>query len=143
LRKKTVFIILLGLASGVLLMVLLIYWLMQPGPYGLRQQAQLTPDHQLLCEVLKPGMSEDEVLSALHQVGDFTMSRGEWGGGLIEIGINFTDPKLQNEYGPFDILFINYEYMRAGKTELVGGDGEKPKIICDFYQSTESITSTP
>ena len=44
---------------------------------GLRYLIFLNARHHLLCEVLKPGMSEDEVISVLNQVGEFTISRGE------------------------------------------------------------------
>jgi hypothetical protein len=135
-RKKL--IIILTLAIAILLVGLLIYSMMQPGPYMSILQGQLTPDYRLLCDVLRPGMSEEEVLTTLKSIGDFTINRGTWGDRMIQIGINYSDPEAQAKYGFFYLLFIDNGYVRAGKTELVGSSGEKI-IICDF-QPTVSLT---
>jgi len=74
---------------------------------GLRYLIFLNARHHLLCEVLKPGMSESEVLAILKPTGDFTMSRGEWGGGYVELGINFTDTKGSILYGDFVLGFCS------------------------------------
>jgi hypothetical protein len=83
----------------------------------------------MLCEMLKPGISESQVLNILEQNGDFTMSRGEWGGGIIDLQINFTDAGVKDRYGRFSVVFFDYKYARA----KVSHESEKPEIICDFY----------
>lgn len=98
---------------------------------ALRHLIFLNARHHLLCEVLKPGMSESEVLTILRQTGDFTLSRGGWGGGIIGLQINFTDAKVKGRYGRFSVVFIDYKYARA----VVSHASDKPEIICDFYQS--------
>lgn len=107
---------------------------------GLRHIIFLNARHHLLCEVLKPGMSKDEVLSILNQAGEFTMNYGDWPGGLIELGINFTDPKGRVLYGAFDLGFSDYKYERA---YISGFERESIDVICDFSQVTRSITATP
>jgi hypothetical protein len=144
--RKKLYAILTVLAIGIITIMYFIYWLNQPGPYELKKRAQMTPDHQLLCEVLKPGMSEEEVLSALQQVGDFTIiNRWDWGNEYrIELRIHFTDSELDDKYGTFHILFRDKKYMRAGKSYLVGDENNDPSdILCDFYQEPVFITDTP
>jgi hypothetical protein len=142
-RRKISFVLIV-LTACVAFIAILIYWLIQP---GLKIMAQKTPDHQLLCEVLKPEMSEEEVLSALQQVGDFTIiNRWDWGNEYrIQLRIHFTDPELDDKYGVFYILFLDNKYMRAGKTYLGGDDesGDPTDILCDFYQEPVFITDTP
>lgn len=98
---------------------------------GLKYRLFLNARHHLLCEVLKPGMSESEVLIMLNQTGDFTMSRGEWGGGYIALDINFTDAKIRSRYGYFSVVFFDYKFVRA----VVPHASDNPENICDFYQS--------
>ena len=100
---------------------------------------RLNERHHLLCEVLKPGMSENEVLIVLKQVGDFTMNRGEWGGGYIALDINFTDAKARNQYDSFSVVFLDYKYARA----VVPHASDKPEVICDFYQAPQTETLKP
>lgn len=107
--------------------------------FNLNHQEFLARRHHLLCESLKPGMSKDEVLSILEHVGEFTKSEGDWGNGLFVVSINFTNPKVFNRYGYFTVVFMNYKYMRA----VVSHGSSNPEIICDFYQTTESITVAP
>jgi hypothetical protein len=106
---------------------------------GLRYLIFLNARHRLLCEVLKPGMSESEVLIVLKQTGDFTMSRGEWGNGDIVLSISFTDAKVRDRYGFFSVVFFDYKYARA----VVSHGSDNPEIICDFYKATQSVTETP
>lgn len=98
---------------------------------GLRYLIFLNTRHHLLCEVLKPGMSESEVLIILRQTGDFTMSRGEWSNGDVVLSIRFTDAKVRDRYGRFSVVFFDYKYARA----VVSHASDNPEIICDFYQS--------
>lgn len=106
---------------------------------GLRYLIFLNARHHLLCEVLKPGMSESEVLVILKQTGDFTMSRGEWDNGDIVLSINFTDAKVRDRYGFFSAVFFDYKYARA----VVSHGSNNPEIICDFYQPTQSGAGVP
>jgi hypothetical protein len=84
-------------------------------------------------------MSESEVLAVLEQAGRFTMSRGEWPGGLVSLGIYFTDIKGRILYGSFRVVFSDFKYMRA----VVSRGSDKPEYICDFYQLKQPITATP
>jgi hypothetical protein len=84
-------------------------------------------------------MSESEVLIILKQAGDFTMSRGEWGGGIIDLQINFTDAKVRDRYGRFSVVFFDYKYVRA----VVSHASDKPEIICDFYQPPQQDLEIP
>lgn len=97
---------------------------------GLRYLIFLHVRHHLLCEVLKPGMSESEVLIILKQTGEFTMSRGEWSNGDVVLRISFTDAKVRDRYGFFSVVFFDYKYARA----VVSHASDKPEVICDFYQ---------
>ena len=102
----------------------------------LQRKEYLAPRYHLLCEVLKPGMSEDEVIGILRQAGNFTLNRAEWGGGIIELGINFTDPRGKKLYGAFDLGFSNYEYQAA----YIRGF-ESIDVICDFHNKINVPTS--
>jgi hypothetical protein len=97
----------------------------------IKHKEHLAARHHLLCEVLKPGMSEDEVLGILNQYGEFTMSRADWvGGATIELGINFTDPKGKDLYGGFDLGFFDYKYAQAYIRNF-----DYFEVICDFSQA--------
>ncbi len=104
----------------------------------LKHQEFLTQRHHLLCEVLKPGMSKEEVLGVLNQAGDFTFNHTELPGGYIELRISFTDPQGKERYGAFDLLFIDYRYVRA----YIRLTSDSAELICDFYQLTKSVTET-
>jgi len=104
-----------------------------------RHQIFLQQRHHLLCEELKPGVSKDEVLNVLNQAGTFTVNEAEWLGGLIELDINFTDPKGREQYGAFDLGFSDYKYDRA---YISGFERESIEVICDFSQATPSVTGT-
>jgi len=106
---------------------------------GFRYLMFLDARHHLLCEVLKPGMSEDEVIRVLNQVGEFTMNRGEWNGGSIDLGISFTNANVRNKYGRFSIVFFDYKYARA----VVSHGSDNPEYICDFYKPSKPATTTP
>ena len=125
---------LIGIALGFLIITLVATRLY------LNREAMLERRHHLLCEVLKPGMSKDQALTVLGQVGDFTMSEGDWLGGDIELNIGFTDSKVADKYGDFfSLLFIDNKYQRA----YVRRGSDNWEVICDFYQPTESPTRTP
>jgi hypothetical protein len=108
---------------------------------GLRYIVFLNTRHHLLCEVLKPGMSEGEVVAILMQTGDFTMSRGEWGGGYVELGINFTDTKGSILFGDFVLSFSDYKYDRAYKQ--IGFERTSTITFCSFSQAIEPVSRTP
>jgi hypothetical protein len=105
----------------------------------LKHQEFLAQRHHLLCEILKPEMSKEEVLRVLSQAGVFTTNHAEWLGGYVELGVAFTDPKGREMYGAFDLLFIDDKYVRA----YVRLTSDSAELICDFYQPTKSATETP
>jgi hypothetical protein len=96
--------------------------------------------HHLLCEILKPDMSKDEVLRILEQAGDITINDALWSnkfGG--ELFIIFTDPKGRDNYGSFNLYFRDNKY-EAAYVRIGSDDSES---ICDFYQPKSSATPIP
>jgi hypothetical protein len=61
----------------------------------------------------------------------------------MQLIISFTDQELEDKYGGFYLLFIDNEYVRASKTDLIGDSGVPSDILCDFYQEPVFITDTP
>jgi hypothetical protein len=104
----------------------------------LKRQEHLAQRYHLLCAVLKPGMSKDEVLNVLKQAGEFTAVGTESPGPVIELHIVFTDPEGKDLYGAFDLGFSDYKYVSA----YISGF-EYSDVICDFYRPTKSVTETP
>lgn len=108
-KKNFIFLIGASLALSVILLGIIYISF-----YYIKYQERLAVRHHLLCEVLKPGMAEAEVLIILRQAGEFTTNRREWGGGAIELTINFKDIYGIDPYGrPFEISFFDYKYKRA------------------------------
>lgn len=107
-----------------------------------KQRQRLTMHYQaryhLLCEVLRPGMSKDQVLSTLKQVGEFTVIGRETTGPLFEFRIVFTDPKDKELYGAFDLAFSDYKYIGAYVRKFDSSD-----VICAFYPSIDPAPETP
>ena len=95
--------------------------------------------YHLLCEVLKPGMTEREVLGILYQAGKFTLRRSDWMGGDVELGISFIDPKGKELYGIFDLRFFGGQYAQA---YIESFEQENTNIICDFAQVIKSPIAT-
>ena len=108
--------------------------------FGLRYAIHLNARHHLLCEVLEPGMSKDEVLSVLNQAGEFWMRDSDSPSPNMDLHISFTDFKGNVLYGAFDLLFIDYKYVQA---YIIGFERESGTLICDFYQPKQPITATP
>lgn len=103
-----------------------------------KHEERLAARYHLLREVLEPGMSEDEVLGILHQAGEFTLRKTDWTGfGMIELGINFTDPQGKALYGSFELAFFDYKYDRAYISNF-----DYIEVICDFPQTVEAATLT-
>lgn len=67
--KKRIFLFIV-LSIGLLLVLPLV------ALFCIKHQEHLAARYHLLCEVLKPGMSESEVLRTLRQVGTFTINIG-------------------------------------------------------------------
>jgi len=103
----------------------------------LKRQERLAQRYHLLCEVLKPGMSKDEVLNILDQVGDFLVLGTEEPGPHIELHVVFTDSIGKDVYGAFDLSFKDYKYVSA----YVRGF-ENSNVICDFHTQIRSTTAT-
>ena len=102
------------------------------------RQERLSQRHHLLCEILKPGMSKDEVLNTLKQAGEFGVVGGEDQGSNFEIHIAFTDPNGKEVYGAFELGFNNDKYSGA---YILGFDTYDS--ICDFRFSTPNTKETP
>jgi hypothetical protein len=92
-----------------------------------KRQERSAQRYHLLCEVLKPGMTKDEVLNALKQAGEFTVI-GDEPGSVIALHVVFIDPKGRELYGSFDLGFSDYKYVSAYRLNF-----ESVESICDFH----------
>lgn len=110
-KRKYIFIV-LGLLL-VLFTVTCSYLYLKYREYELKMVERAAARYHLLCEVLKPGMSMNEVLGVLHQVGDFKMNTQESVGDYYVVGIFFTDPKVRDTYGDFALDLSNSKYNEA------------------------------
>ena len=123
--------------SMILLLGLLVIVLRVTSSY-LKRQERLAQRYHLLCEVLKPGMSRDEVLAILEQVGDFVVQGTEQPGPHIRFHIVFTDPVDKDTYGAFDLGFKDYQYVAAYISYF-----DRTDPICDFHDyKIKPITPT-
>jgi len=102
-----------------------------------KRRERLIQRYHLLCEVLKPNMSKDEVLHVLSQAGEFTAIGAESPGPVIELHIVFTDPIGKELYGAFDLGCSDYKYVAAYIRGFESSD-----VICDFYHQIKTATST-
>ena len=105
--------------------------------YYLRRQGNLAQRHYLLCEVLKPGMSKNQVLDILKQSGDVVVNGAESPSPNVEWNVVFTDPKGQEIYGAFEIGFSDYKYESAYIRDM-----DTWNVICDFSQPTQEGIGT-
>ena len=95
----------------------------------LKRQERIAQRYHLLCEVLKPGMSREEVLAVLDQAGDFVVNSGmDEPGPHITLHIVFTDLHGRETYGAFELGFKDYQYIAA---YIRGFD--RTDHICDFH----------
>jgi hypothetical protein len=101
--------------------------------------AFLVRRHHLLCEVMQPSMSRDEVLKILQEAGDFTVSEYASTDRFFALDVHFTDPQGLKGYGYFSLVFIDNGYARA----VVPRGSDNPEYICDFYQTTTPAALTP
>jgi hypothetical protein len=106
--------------------------------FYLKKQNQLVQRHHLVCEVLKPGMSKEEVINTLKQVGDFEINKSNDGNGTFALYVNFSNHRIRDQYGAFTLVFLYGKYERA----LEWG-GESPNVICELYQPTFPLTEAP
>jgi hypothetical protein len=133
--KKSYILIAVLFTFGLVIIVLATVYVLQ------KHQAFLEQRHHLLCEVLKPGMSKDEVINVLRQSGDFTINPDS----LTDVGytnllVDTEDPHTDNQYGSFTLGFTDNKYETAFIRH--GSSGEDTEVICDFY-STPSKIETP
>ncbi len=103
-------------------------------------QEQSARRYHLLCETLQPGMSKEEVLNTLGQVGYFSRDEADRGDGDIYFSVKYSDPRINDEYGYFQVAFENYKYIRG--YDLSGMDSSGI-ILCDFSNLMESNTASP
>ena len=66
--------------------------------FYLKFQAFQARRQHLLCEVLRPGMTKNEVLSVLHEVGDFRVDEMDWTSGSFAVYVIFADPVIIRRY---------------------------------------------
>ncbi len=125
-KSKFIFIALL---IGLLMIVIAVTY------FYLNHQEFLAQRHHLLCEILKPGMSKDEVLKILKDAGDFTVSGAESQSPNAEWYVVFTDPNGRDIYGAFNLGFSDNKYESA---YIRGMDYWN--IICDFSKVTQFPT---
>lgn len=104
--------------------------------FYVQHQEFLARRHYLLCEILKPGMSKEEVLRILRQEGEISVGDSDSPRRAVELRLNYKDTKGSQKYGAFNLFFLDDKYMRA-YVRLTSDDSE---LICDFYQATPSIS---
>jgi len=124
-KRKYIFIVL-----GLLLVLFTVtcgYLYLKYREYELKMAERAAARYHLLCEVLKPGMSMNEALGVLHQVGDFKMNRVKESPSSVIVGLTFTDPKIVDSYGFFDLGFYDSKYNEAYIQDLDQFEG-----ICHF-----------
>jgi hypothetical protein len=119
--------IIFGLLAGFILLVSIVIIL------NLNNKKQWPARYHLICEVLQPGMSKEEVLDYLSRAGKFTTRETEWGVDGIEVLIDYMDPNGKDLYGYFNLLFINNKYYSAYISAF-----DSHKSICEFPASTIS-----
>jgi hypothetical protein len=122
-----------ALLLGLLALVLTVTY------FYLKHQEFLSQRHHLLCEDLRPGMSKDDVLNILNQIGDFKVNEVDWSNAFFALDISFKNPNILAKYGYFSVVFIDNKYARA----VVPHGSDNPEYICNFYRATESIIGTP
>jgi hypothetical protein len=102
-------------------------------------KAFLAQRHHLLCEVLRAGMSKNEVVNVLRQVGDFRIDEIENTSNSFALAIIFTNPDIQKRNGYFLVVFINGKYARA----VVPHGSDNPEYVCDFSNAVGSMVDSP
>jgi hypothetical protein len=105
----------------------------------LKRQERLAQRYHLYCEVLKPGMTEEEVRKVLGQTGRF-VEYGGLGDQNDHWGVIFLDTNLNNIYGGVSLNFRDFKYDMA---YIEGFELESVEILCDFSQPTNSVINTP
>jgi hypothetical protein len=98
-----------------------------------QEQERLDQRHHLLCEVLQPSMSKNEVLKTLEQFGGIRVD-GDVTRPNTSLYIVFENPKVSEMYGGhFFLGFVDYKYIRAYD---VGFDSQE--TICSFWDNSDS-----
>lgn len=101
-------------------------WTMHSTSRALRLE-RMEKLHSLLCEDVKPGMSKNEVLNILGQIGDMAVA-GDDSGPIMNLRIVFRDPHLNEIYGDFHVVFSDYKYVGA----YVQIGFEQIETVCSF-----------
>src|SRR5689334_15702700 len=128
------------IALGLLIVLLTATWAyLKYQDYSLKRQELLAARYHLLCEVLKPGMSVDDVLGILRQAGEFTtnLSESDRGQVFFDFNVNFIDKNGKDQYGGFELGFAHGGYDGAF---ISGFDYYEP--ICILSRPTQSMTAT-
>jgi hypothetical protein len=88
-----------------------------------RDQAAINAQRQhVFCQLLKPGMTHDEVDQVLSQFGQYRQRRADFSPGFYTIWVNYLDPATDHRFGGNIILtFRDSRYYSAA---IPTGDGE-------------------
>jgi hypothetical protein len=98
-----------------------------------QEQEHLDQRHHLLCEVLQPSMSTNEVLKTLEQFGEIRVD-GDVTQPNASLYIVFENPEVYETYGGYFFLgFVDYKYIRAYD---VGFDARET-TICSFWDNSD------
>lgn len=97
--------------------------------YYAKYQEHLKIQHHLFCEVLKPGMSEDEALQALRPFGELHVVE-LYPQNPHSLDINFSDGKGGNIGGAV-LYFFDHKYDSAYTRSF-----DSLETLCDFSQPT-------
>jgi hypothetical protein len=105
---------LLRLSIGLmtLLFLILVGWLIYT--YQASQRAAGFRFH-VFCELIMPGMDREEVSEILSQYGNFWETESSFQGDLSVVGIVFTDPMVDQQFGGKEVVLVfkNGKYLKA------------------------------
>jgi hypothetical protein len=126
--KKNTKLIGVFVLAGMVVFVLVSFLLVRHRTIAIEEQRR-----HLLCDVLRPGMSEEEVINILDQTGEFTLRRSDWPWGDVELGIKFTSPDDIKSIGGFNLGFVNNKFNSA----FLRYGSDKYISICNFDIPTQ------
>lgn len=102
---------------GCLLLLVGMYLYMEVVDYSHRREVD--SGNSLRChvfkELIKPGMTQEEVLEVLGQYGPYNMNRSDFSSGVFRLIITYSDSKTWQMFGSSDIIleFSNDLYTGA------------------------------
>ena len=128
--------------KGYILIALILSFLLIASPLlidYLKLRERRAQRYHLYCEILKPGMTGDDIRKVLGQIGQF-VENSTPGDPNDTWRVAFYDANVSEKYGGVSLDFHDYKYDRA---YIEGFEQESVDVLCDFGQPTNSVTNTP